>query len=67
MLWGVILFFVGVLLGGSIFGAAADSGQVIQLVAIVYVLLLVGPLLALSMLLIGIGMLRILFNLAPRR
>jgi len=66
LLWGVILFFVGVLLGGSIFGAAADSGQVIQLVAIVYVLLLVGPILALSMLLIGIGVLRILFNLAPR-
>jgi hypothetical protein len=66
LLWGVILFFVSVLLGGSIFGGAAESGQVIQLVAILYVLLLVGPLLALSMLLIGIGVLRILFNLAPR-
>ena len=67
LLWGVILYFVGVLAGGSIFGVVSPEGKFFEfLAAFVYLILLVVPIMVAAQVLMGIGLLRILFNLDPR-
>jgi hypothetical protein len=66
--WGVILFFVAVLAGGSIFGANANDGSVINiLVVFVWLAILVLPLMVAAQILMSIGLLRVLFHLNPRQ
>jgi hypothetical protein len=66
--WGVILFFVAVLAGGSIFGAAANDGRVIDiLVVFVWLAILALPLMVAAQILMSIGLLRVLFELNPRQ
>ena len=66
LFWGVILFFIGVFAGGSIFGSMSKNGQMFDFLAAVVVLgLLVAPIMALAQILMGVGLLRILFTLDP--
>jgi hypothetical protein len=65
--WGVALYFVGVLLGGSIFGVVSNQGRLFEaLVSIYWVVLLVVPIMVAAQVLTGVGLLRILFNLDHR-
>lgn len=66
--WGVILFFVAVLAGGSIFGAAANDGRVMDvLIVFVWLAILVLPLTVAAQILMSLGLLRVLFHLNPRQ
>lgn len=66
--WGVVLFFIGVLAGGSIFGAVSDGGKMFEFLAAIFLIgLLVAPIMVLAQILMGVGLLRILFTLDPPR
>jgi hypothetical protein len=66
--WGVILFFICVLAGGSIFGAAANDGKVLDILFVfVYLAILVVPLMVVAQILMSIGLLRVLFHLQERQ
>ncbi len=67
LFWGVILYFVGVLAGGSIFGVVSSEGRLFEFLASIYwLILLVVPITIAAQVLMGIGLLRILFNLDER-
>ena len=67
LFWGVILYFLGVLAGGSIFGVVADGGRLFEAISSVYwVILLVVPIMIAAQVLMGIGLLRVLLNLDER-
>jgi hypothetical protein len=64
---GVILYFIGVLAGGSIFGVVSSEGRFFEfLTSIYWLILLVVPIMVAAQVLMGIGLLRILFNLDER-
>jgi hypothetical protein len=68
LLWGTILMVVCVLLGGSIFGAsgAGDSGNVVGFFGTIIVFaIVVGPFAVVAQFLLGVGLLRQVFNLRP--
>jgi len=67
LLWGTIFLVVTILLGGSIFGAS-DSRQshVIDFIgALVALAIVVGPFAVAAQFLLGVGLLRQVFNLRP--
>lgn len=67
LFWGVILYFIGVLAGGSIFGVVSDEGKLFEFLASIYwLILLVLPIMITAQVLMGIGLLRILLNLDER-
>jgi hypothetical protein len=64
---GVILYFAGVLAGGGIFGVASGGERFFDSLATIYwVILLVVPVMIAAQVLMGIGLLCILFNLDER-
>jgi hypothetical protein len=67
ILWGAILYGIGILAGGSIFGGVSQEGKFIELLAVlVWFALLVVPLMSLALILMGTGLLRMLFSLNAR-
>ena len=67
LFWGVILYFIAVLAGGSIFGVVSDEGRFFEFLASIYwLILLVLPIMIAAQVLMGIGLLRILFHLDER-
>jgi hypothetical protein len=65
--WGAILYGVGILAGGSIFGGMKGDGRALDfLIVFVYFAILVVPLMTVAVILAGTGLLRILFSLNAR-
>jgi hypothetical protein len=69
LVWGVVLYFIALFAGGSLFGAASSASKPFDfLAALLIAALLVAPLMVVAQILMGVGLLRILFTLdAPRR
>lgn len=68
LFWGVVMYFIALLAGGSLFGAASGSSRPFDfLAALLIAAVLVAPLMVMAQILMGVGLLRILFTLDPPR
>jgi hypothetical protein len=69
LLWGTILTVICVLLGGSIFGASGIDSERTHVVdflgTLLFFAVLVGPIAIVAQFLLGVGLLRQVFNLRP--
>ncbi len=67
ILWGAILWGIAVLAGGNILGGVSDNaGSFELLIGLVYLAVLVGPIATLAVILLGTGLLKLLFSLNAR-
>jgi hypothetical protein len=66
MLWGAILFAVGILAGGSFFGGIDGEGRMEFLFVLAFLVVVLAPIATLAVILLGTGLLKMLFALEPR-
>lgn len=66
ILWGAILLAVAVLAGGSFFGGVEHNGRIDFLVVLLFLVVVMAPIATLAVILLGTGLLKMLFALEAR-
>jgi hypothetical protein len=66
ILWGAILFAIGILAGGSFFGGVEVKDRMDFLFILAFLVVVMAPIATLALILLGTGLLKMLFALEPR-